>query len=368
MAHEFCQRAQKYDRRRSRLGTSSSWLVAFWCLQLALACGRTSTPPSAALSVQEGPKVGVTALRFEDAARKRPLATRIWYPANPKTVVRERSFDGVFVSHSAQNAELASNPAQFPLVLMSHGTGGSSSSMVWIAEYLAAHGYLVAAVEHFGNTFRNNSPEGFIAVWRRPPDISRMLDALLNEPRFGKRIAVNRIGAAGFSAGGYTVIALAGGIYHPELMGVYSREHPTEKGNKLARAIDFSRIPDMASASLSYRDERIRAVFAMAPALGPGFETADLAQIRIPVGVVASVQDDWLPLAANAQHFAESIPGAELTQLPAGGHFIFMPLCNVHGSQYAHEVCTDIDPSIDRMAIHEQVQKLALDFFDRHLQ
>lgn len=81
MAHEFCQRAQKYDRRRSRLGTSSSWLVAFWCLQLALACGRTSTPPSAALSVQEGPKVGVTALRFEDAARKRPLATRIWYPA-----------------------------------------------------------------------------------------------------------------------------------------------------------------------------------------------------------------------------------------------------------------------------------------------
>jgi predicted dienelactone hydrolase len=338
------------------------------CLPLAMGCGRNNTPPSVAPSVQGGPKVGVTQFRFEDTVRKRPLATRIWYPADPKTVVRERSFDGVFISHSAQNAELAATPPQFPLVLMSHGTGGSSASMVWIAEYLAAHGYLVAAVEHFGNTFRNDTPEGFIAVWRRPVDVSRVLDALLSEPRFGKRIAADRIGAAGFSAGGCTVIALAGGIYHPELMGVYSREHPSEKGSKFASKIDFSRIPDMTSASLSYRDERIRAVFAMAPALGPGFETADLSQIRIPVGIVASAQDDWLPLAANAQHFAESIPGAELTQLPAGGHFIFMPLCNAHGFQYAHEVCTDIDPSIDRKAIHEQVQKLALDFFERHLQ
>ena len=49
--------------------------------------------------------------------------------------------------------------------------------------------------------------------------MSRVIDALLSDPEWSPRIARDsrgaRVGAVGHSAGGYTVIALAGGM--PEL-------------------------------------------------------------------------------------------------------------------------------------------------------
>ena len=311
--------------------------------------------------------VGLAQLRFEDATRHRPLPTRIWYPSKPTPLGRGDTIEGIFVAHSATNAPLASSPQQFPLVLLSHGTGGGSSNLVWLAEHLAQHGYLVAAVDHFGNTFGNNSTEGVVSVWRRPRDITYVLDALLTDPLFGSRIAVNRIGAAGFSAGGYTVIALAGGRYHPELMAAYCSQHPTEVVCQLAGDLDVSKFPDRSSASASYSESRIRAVFAMAPAVGQGFAQEDLASVSVPVSIVAGLHDEVLPFQLNAQRYAQFIAGSHLTALESGGHYVFMPLCNPRGFQYAREVCADIAPSVDRKAIHERVEQLALKFFDEHL-
>jgi predicted dienelactone hydrolase len=105
----------------------------------------------------------------------------------------------------------------------------------------------------------------------------------------------------------------------------------------------------------------------MAPALGPGFAAEDLADIKIPVGIVASAQDEWVPLADNAGHYAELIAGAKLTVLPKGGHFTFLAMCNEQGRERAKEICVDIDPTVDRPAIHQQVEKLVIEFFDKNL-
>jgi predicted dienelactone hydrolase len=72
-------------------------------------------------------------------------------------------------------------------------------------------------------------------------------------------------------------------------------------------------------------------------------------------------------LADNAGHYAELIPGARLTVLPKGGHFTFLAVCNDQGRERAKDICVDIDPTVDRPAVHEQVQKLVLEFFDTHL-
>jgi predicted dienelactone hydrolase len=313
------------------------------------------------------PPVGTTKVRFEDAARHRPLVTRLWYPADAKTEPKLTALDWIFVAHGVPEAPMAAQPEKLPLVLLSHGTGGSTSSLVWIAEQLAGHGYLVAAVEHFGNVYGNDTPEGAIAQWRRPLDLSRTLDALLADPRFGARIDATRVGAAGMSSGGYTVIAVAGGTYHPERMGGHCEKNPSRKGCRPdARAL-FESLPDRDVASSSYQDPRFRAVFAIAPALGAGFAAEDLASIKIPVGIVASAQDEWVPLNENAGHYAELIPGAKLTVLPKGGHFTFLGLCNDLGRERASDICIDLDPTVDRAAVHEQVGKLILDFFDTHL-
>jgi len=311
--------------------------------------------------------VGTTKVTFEDVRRHRPLVTRLWYPADKHTESRTIALDWIFVAHAAAEASMAARPEKLPLVLLSHGTGGSTSNLAWIAEPLAAHGYLVAAVEHFGNTYGNDTPDGAMAQWRRPVDLSRVLDALLADARFAPRIDASRVGAAGMSSGGYTVIALAGGIYHPERMGAHCRDQPSRRGCRPdARAL-FEALPDRDAASLSYNDPRFRAVFAIARALGPGFAAEDLADIKIPVAIVASAKDEWVPLAENAGHYAELIPGAQLTVLPEGGHFTFLSVCNEQGRERAKEICIDTDPTVNRAAIHEQVDKLILDFFDSNL-
>jgi predicted dienelactone hydrolase len=322
--------------------------------------------PTPTLDRGAGP-VGTTKLHLEDAARQRPLVTRLWYPADAKTRPTLTALDWIFVAHGVPEAPMAAQPQKLPLVLLSHGTGGSPASLVWLAERLAAHGYLVAAVEHFGNAYGNDTPEGAMAQWRRPVDLSRTLDALLADARFAPRIDATRVGAAGMSSGGYTVIALSGGIYHPERMGALCQEHPSRRGCRPdARAV-FASLPDRDAASSSYKDPRFRAVFAIAPALGPGFAADDLADITIPVGIVASARDEWVPLAENAGRYAQWIPKAQLTVLPAGGHFTFLSLCNEQGRTSARDICIDLDPAVDRAAAHEQVGTLALEFFDTHL-
>jgi predicted dienelactone hydrolase len=306
-------------------------------------------------------------VRFEDTTRDRPLVTRLWYPADPKTESNPTTLDWIFVAWAVPEAPFAAQPERLPLVLLSHGTGGSPSSLLWLAEHLAAHGYLVAAVEHFGNTYGNDTKEGAMAQWRRPVDLSRTLDALLADSRFASRIDVSRVGAAGISSGGYTVIALAGGIYHPERMGSYCQDNPLQKGCRPDARATFETIPDRDAASSSYEDPRFRAVFALAPALGAGFAAEDLATIKIPVGIVASAQDEMVPLKDNAGRYAQLIPSAQLTVLPKGGHFTFIAMCNEKGIANAQTVCVDHDPKVDRQAVHEQVGKLVVQFFDTNL-
>ena len=98
------------------------------------------------------------------------------------------------------------------------------------------------------------------------------------------RIDAERIGAAGFSLGGYTMIAIAQGHHSlahfreycvkPDADGAC--QAPPEFGDLRAKSKTLANSDEAYRAALandgrSYRDERVRAVFAMAPALGPAF-------------------------------------------------------------------------------------------------
>jgi len=128
------------------------------------------------------------------------------------------------------------------------------------------------------------------------------------------------------------------------------------------------KLADLADAPKSYRDERIGAVFAMAPAVGQGFDATALTKIHIPVRIVAGINDEVVPFHYNAEYIAKLIRNAQSTALNSGGHFVFMPICNPMGLRMAASVCSDTDPSTDRQSIHVKVQKLATLFFDANLQ
>jgi predicted dienelactone hydrolase len=104
------------------------------------------------------------------------------------------------------------------LILLSHGIGGSELSHGRLAEGLARAGYLVAALRHPGDNWQDHTlVQSRAAAYfsTRPRQVSAVLDALLNDPQWKDRISRDaqgpKIGALGHSAGGYTVLALAGG-------------------------------------------------------------------------------------------------------------------------------------------------------------
>tara|TARA_R110002072_G_scaffold127330_1_gene264579 strand:+ start:1158 stop:2081 length:924 start_codon:yes stop_codon:yes gene_type:complete len=273
-----------------------------------------------------------------DSAREREIEYKVWLPVEA---------------------------VKAPLVLLSHGSGGHYSNLEWLSNALVEAGYVVAAVNHPYNTVGDNTPEGIIGVWDRPGDLSLLLTSLLDSPRYSSAIDVQRVGAAGFSSGGYTVIALAGGIYELSRMQTYCRGEDAGPDCDLAPRQALERA---SAASISLRDPRIQAVLAMAPAVGPAMTPDSLAHIDLPVALFATADDELLKPHLNALFYAEHIPEIQLSIQPVGGHFLFLS-CNTATSLAdwllpEFNLCGQgID--VDRKALQSDIAAQAVAFFDQ---
>lgn len=359
------------------------------CAWITLA-GLTGAWPVAAVEpVTARPHpVGLRQLRYEDPTRQawtgnrhRPLVGPVWYPAAAGTAEVDWEVAIFRAGRNAPGAAPASAPARLPLVLLSHGTGGAAPGLAWLAESLAAQGYLVAAVNHHGNTAAEEATllQGFAVWWDRPRDLSVLLDRLLADPDWGPRIDAQRIGVVGFSLGGYTALASIGARLSASRRDAYCANParsslcqlpPEAKGSladveKLA-ASDTRFRNAMAGMDGDYRDPRIRAALVLAPVFGPFMTAESLAAIEMPVRIVVGAADAQATPDENARPLAKNIRGAELAVVPAAGHYVFMPQCNERGTRHVAALC--VDPAgVDRRAVHTEVSTGAIDFFARAL-
>jgi predicted dienelactone hydrolase len=331
---------------------------------------------------------GLRTLFFADAARRswdgaapRPLLTDIWYPAadgaEERPVLIGPPEGALFQADSAaREAPLAAAPERFPLILLSHGTGGAMLQHGWLGAALARRGFIAAGVNHHGNTaLEPYVAQGFVRLWERPLDLSAMLDQLLDDPSFGPCIDPARIGAAGFSAGGSTALALAGARFDLQAL----RRAYQETGRSLATLAPpefpdgpalvalIERLADDPDHSRSYRDERVRAAFAIAPALGEATTPAGLAPIDVPVTIVVGDSDENTPPELNAMRYAAGISHARLVVLEGGvGHYTFLAEATALGRELLPALGVD-KPGVDRAAVHRHVGELAATFFAQQL-
>lgn len=313
-------------------------------------------------------KVGLATVQFVDAARSRPLDVQLWYPATPDAVETAQAYERAFRGRAAVNGAYA-EAGRRPLILLSHGDRGTPFNQAWLAEHLAARGYVVAAVAHWLNTRTNNVPEATLRAWERPQDASFVVTALLQDATWQPRLDPGRIGAAGHSSGGYTALALAGARYDPLRMRDYCRGPLAGADCRLVQGIDMTQV-DFRGVDADYRDPRVRAVVALAPALGPGMTPASLRAIPIPVLIAASRDDELLPFEQHAARYARDIPRAQSETLADGGHFVFMPLCTTAGWIFTYfndyDVCGRRH-DVDRAEAHASIAARATQFFDTTL-
>lgn len=336
-------------------------------------------------------KVGVTTRDFIPAepydwrgAKTHALRATIWYPAAAEAR-EEPQWVGppILPFFSAGSAARDAKPAagpRHPLLLLSHGFGGTASDLAWLGAALAAHGFIVVAVNHPGtNGLEDYTAEGYSLMWLRASDLSAVIDASLDDKVFGSRIDPARIGAAGHSFGGYTVIAVAGGVTDPARIQAFCRSPaadalcapgPNVLDLRQKSLVRLNSDPDFrqryGKAGNSYRDERVRAVFAMAPGPGPAFIPESLGKIPIPVAIVSGSADEVVPPASGAEALGKAIPHATLKLFPDAGHFVFVATCTAVGRVFIRAVCRDPD-GIDRDAVHAATIRLALEFFAANL-
>jgi len=312
-----------------------------WSLALspAPALGTSTHQPQEASVPNPMPATSLVGTAYRDFADRersnwlqtgpRPLRTILWYPRTEETTPETENTTSCPKPRTGDTPPAGSTDKR-PLVLISHGSGSRARDMDWLGHALAARGIIAAAVEHNGSEeeeLRSKPTPSDHFSWERARDLSVVLDRLLDDPEFGRIIDCERIGAAGFSLGGTTVLRVAGARLDLAYLQRNAPAVPAFLAPAIKRLLQLPQVNDAARlsqqrAEQSYRDQRIRGVFALAPAMGFGFTKEGLSDIGVPVEIVVGDIDPVAPPAGNARHFARNVRGARYIELPGErGHF-----------------------------------------------
>jgi predicted dienelactone hydrolase len=304
-------------------------------------------------------------------AGQAPIPVALYYPsAVPATAIPMGPFTVTVAYGAPPEAKVKG------LILLSHGTGGSELGHSSLAEALARHGYLVAALRHPGDNWQDRSllQAGAARYFtERPQQASRVIDALLGDPAWAARIAGDRrgprVGALGHSVGGYTVLALAGARPEPGRIAAHCQARRAEDpvfcgvADKAQSAAAAAGGAPAAMTIPALADPRVRAVVAMASA-GAMFDAASLAQVRVPVALYEAEKDRFNVPRFHNQWIAANVPGATVVRVENAWHFAFMetpsvPIMSEDGDVRANP------PGFDRAALLKRLAVEIPAFFDQ---
>lgn len=318
-----------------------------------------------ALSAVAGP-VGQTWRTFPDpSAASRDYLGRaqvravVWYPAAggaaERPIVIGPPGAETFSGGAAAPEAAPARGRRLPLIVMSHGAGGTALQYGWLGDALARRGYVVVAVDHPGASGGERATDAGNALWwRRADDVTAAIDATLADPVLGPRIDARRIGMVGYSLGGATGLLLAGA--RPSLPAI-TAACATIKNAACAMLGDVAgEIPKDRS------ERRIRAFALIAPGLIPLLDLASVG--KTPSVTIAGDADAVAPAPANGALSAKAMDG-RLEMLPGVGHNDFLQPCTDLGRTRYADLCQE--PNAQRAATHARAMELIGGFFGERL-
>jgi predicted dienelactone hydrolase len=291
--------------------------------------------------------VGFETVKIANGAES-PLTVGIWYPLAPD------SSNEIAAAH------------RLPLVLMSHGGGGSFNGHSDTAMALAHAGIVAAAVSHAGDTFDDQSK--VLQPWRRPAQLRRLTDYMLNDWRWHGGLDGARVGAFGFSNGAFTVLVAIGGVPRFSQIGPYCQMHPDHDLCTLLRRANVqapsgSDIPPGAWLT----DTRIKAAVLAAPAFAFTFDSMGLTGVRVPIQLWRAESDQHQPAPFYEDQVRDKLPRSpEYHIVQRAGHYDFLPPCDAQTLRAAPDICTSL-PNFDRRAFHEEFNVQVVRFFREKL-
>jgi dienelactone hydrolase len=264
--------------------------------------GGRDTALAAVLPMPDAASYETRYFSWEDAGRKRPVLAKLYLPAP------------------------ATGPV--PLVVFSHGIGGSREGYTYLGKYWAANGYASLHLQHAGSDRKLWAGNPLTLVTRlqdaaheseameRARDVGFALDRLLGGEE-AARIDAGRIAAAGHSYGANTTLLAAGARFQRE-----------------GRMVEFS-------------DPRIQAavVISAPPFYGESDPQAILRHVRVPtLHITATADDIQIPGYASGLPDRDSVYAAtgsarkSFAVFKDGSHSIFTDRLGTGGAAWNPQV------------------------------
>jgi len=341
-----------------------------------------------AWSGQPSPAVGEThgvahtaSAAVRDAGHSDRVRYTVWYPAQPGAKEQPLTIGPPGAplfeeGSSAVDAPVA--PGRWPLLLASHGNGGSARMMGWFSTALARAGYVVMAVDHPGNNGVDPMTDaGSILMWNRADDLAAALAAVRADPVLSPHVDAERLGLVGYSAGGFTALVAAGARPDMGRLVAFCKASPKDGvclpqaenpemtfERRLAAVATPKLAPWVAKSAEDRSIPNVRAVFLMAPAIVQAFEPGELGRLEVPVSVVVGEADGIALPGTNSKVIVEANGKARLQVLPLVGHYDFLAECTALGRQRVGKLC---EVGADKGSTHQAAIRQAKELFDSAL-
>ncbi len=317
-----------------------------------------ATSPDLDAIGQHGPyAIGFTSYVLTDSSRLapsgepgRPIPVYLYYPVDPESVtastLRARypldMLNMPALTWSSEEWEalgydpafqgcLPSRNGPFPVLLVSHGWTPPAWFLTGVATRLASHGFVVAVPYHVGDPYYfgwEPVPDHYaMVIWNRPRDLSFVLTDLERrnedaEDPFRGVIDPSRVAATGWSAGGYTALALASGD-----------DTVWDYGLTDAYAVYDGPIPDNVPHSPTPPDPRIKVVVTLDGA-NQELTFEELARVKVPA---LGLGQEWnslaysdMPALQARQHAALAGHPSYRVDISGTNHHSFGDTCNAY--------------------------------------
>jgi len=326
--------------------------------------------------------VGVREISVPAPERGRNVFVTVWYPAGAggetMLVGDSQIFKG---TEAARNAPLL--PGPFPLVVVSHGSGGRVEAMSWLATALAKAGFIVAGPNHPGTTSGDSTPANTPKIWERTADLSAVIDRLTGDGEWNRVIDANRIAVLGFSLGGSTAMEISGAEASLEAYARYCDSYRKwdcawfagGKGYVDDMPVNVDKLDlrtiDKARFEQSNLDWRIKAAVLVDPGLAQAYRDETLKTIEIPMHFINLGGAETIPSAVAAKPLAALTPKGSYAAIAGADHFSFLPECKDGASEQLKSF-GEVDPICEpteraRTEIHADIIKLASEALQQSL-
>ncbi|AUC60249.1 Hypothetical protein AA637_03345 [Cyanobacterium sp. HL-69] len=260
-----------------------------------------------------------------------------------------------------------------PVVIISHGLSSRPEDFHARAEHLASYGYFVIMPQHIGSDIKQTEDfiKGFTGELfvreefiNRPLDITHTLDELelLNQSRWQGRLDTQNVGIFGHSFGGYTALAVGGATFDWDRL---NERCNLDIGNLNTALILQCRALQLPQEDYQFRDERIKAIFAMNPVNGGIFGPEGVNSLEVPLFIAAGSYDPATPFVFElAQtHPLLEIPDVYLQLQEGQAHVDFSQL-DAGISDLISTVTNLTLPS--PVLLNEYTHSMMLAFFEVH--